>query len=502
MAIYSATNISVLQTRNYASQSTNAVSTAMEKLSSGLRINSAKDDAAGLQLSNRFTKEVSGLAQANRNAADAISLAQVAEGALANNGDILFHIRDLVLRAESGALSQNDRHAIQQEIDAYVEEFYQIKQTSFGDKKLFDGTFGTVSMQVGSESFSAMDISLPSFDEKVFKSESGIEQFDLDRYKGLSPPIPDTEIVIILDISGSMDNTLENAKNAVSDLLYEYSANTVSNTRVGLILYGPTPPATHAVLPLTEINAAGTETIENFIPLVTNGGQEQLHTAFGEASTLFSADTGGNREVVIIASKGDEIVNNAGIRAAGLAAAQSLIDNDITVSSIQVNQSHPDSMNYLESIQALPGNDGTLNKSHDGSDIGSILSDKFESIAAEGVEIGSALSGLRDIDVTERTENAVTIGLTPVWLDVVDSALTKIDSARAHLGAVMNRLNSVINVNSISGENILASRSRIVDTDFAKQTAELTKQQIFQQASSSLLAQANQMSDTALDLLG
>ncbi|KEK27700.1 flagellin N-terminal helical domain-containing protein, partial [Shewanella xiamenensis] len=161
MAITVNTNVTSLSSQKNLNNANNALKTSMERLSSGLRINSAKDDAAGLQISNRLTSQINGLDVAQRNANDGISIAQTAEGAMQTSTDILQRMRDLSLQSANGSNSTEDRAAMQKEISSLQTELTRIADTtSFGGQKLLDGTYGTQKFQVGSNANETISISL------------------------------------------------------------------------------------------------------------------------------------------------------------------------------------------------------------------------------------------------------------------------------------------------------------------------------------------------------
>ncbi|NRA61577.1 MAG: flagellin, partial [Psychrobium sp.] len=158
MALTVQTNVTSLNSQRNLGRSGGALATSMQRLSSGFRINSAKDDAAGLQISNRLTSQISGLNVAIRNAGDGISLAQSAEGALQESTNILHRMRDLSIQAANGSNADEDRRAIQEEMTQLQQELSRIAETTtFGDRKLLDGTFGTESFQVGAKSFETIN---------------------------------------------------------------------------------------------------------------------------------------------------------------------------------------------------------------------------------------------------------------------------------------------------------------------------------------------------------
>ena len=161
MALTVNTNIASLNTQRNLNASSNDLNTSLQRLTTGYRINSAKDDAAGLQISNRLSNQISGLNVATRNANDGISLAQTAEGALQQSTNILQRIRDLALQSANGSNSDADRAALQKEVAAQQAELTRISDTTtFGGRKLLDGSFGTTSFQVGSNAYETIDISL------------------------------------------------------------------------------------------------------------------------------------------------------------------------------------------------------------------------------------------------------------------------------------------------------------------------------------------------------
>ncbi|KTT55568.1 branched-chain alpha-keto acid dehydrogenase subunit E2, partial [Pseudomonas oryzihabitans] len=161
MALTVNTNIPSLNTQRNLQNASSSLATSMQRLSTGSRINSAKDDAAGLQISNRLTNQINGLNQATRNANDGISLSQTAEGAMQQSTNILQRIRDLAVQSANGSNSDADRAALQKEVTAQQNELTRIAQTTtFGGRKLLDGSFGTTSFQIGANAYETIDVTL------------------------------------------------------------------------------------------------------------------------------------------------------------------------------------------------------------------------------------------------------------------------------------------------------------------------------------------------------
>jgi flagellin len=376
MAINVNTNVAAMTAQRYTNNAAEATQRSMERLSSGYRINSAKDDAAGLQISNRLTSQSRGLDMAVRNANDGISIAQTAEGALDESTSILQRMRDLSLQSSNGSNSRSEREAIQEEVAALNDELNRIAETtSFGGNKLLNGSFGNKSFQIGAGSGEAVQMTMGNMRSDTL--EMGGKAYIAEEGK-------------------SADWTVQGAR----DLTLEYT-DTEGQTKS-----------------LT-INAKQGDDLEEVATYI-NGQSEDVKA---------SVDEDGRMQ---------------------LFAANQKVSGDVTIG-------------------------GSL-----GNELG------FEQ--AKNMTV-------RDVDVS-------TIGGSQLAVSVIDGALKSVDSQRASLGAFQNRFSHAINNLDNVNENVNASRSRIKDTDYAKETAEMTKSQILQQASTSVLAQAKQSPSAALSLLG
>ena len=393
MALTVNTNIASLNTQRNLSSSSNALATSLQRLSTGSRINSAKDDAAGLQIANRLTSQINGLGVAVRNSNDGISLAQTAEGALQQSTNILQRMRDLSLQSANGSNSESERTALNSEVGQLKKELDRISNTTtFGGQKLLDGNFGTKNFQVGSAANESISVSIgemsaDSLEGNFFKSAFG---------------------------------------NATA------GAASGGTATVTLAFSGTTPAAT------LDVELAAGDTVAE----VT----DKLAAAINDA----------NLEV--------------GVHKDAAGAYQVISKGDATTSTI----------NALTSITFADGA---------GADAtGATFTTVTASTTAE------TANSVKDIDIT----NAV--GAQSAVL-VIDDALKAIDNQRADLGAVQNRFeNTISNLQNIS-ENVSAARGRIQDTDFAAETANLSKNQILQQAGTAILAQANQLPQAVLSLL-
>ncbi|MDA0148088.1 flagellin [Vibrio sp. LaRot3] len=377
MAVNVNTNVSAMTAQRYLNQATNSQQTSMERLSSGSKINSAKDDAAGLQISNRLNVQSRGLDVAVRNANDGISIAQTAEGAMNETTNILQRMRDLSLQSANGSNSKSERVAIQEEVTALNDELNRIAETtSFGGNKLLNGTFETKSMQIGADNGEAVMLTLN--DMRSDNAGMGGSSYAAANSKGSDWTVA----------AGTQNITM--AFNDVSG-----TAQTIS------------------------IDAKEGDDIEEVATYI-NGQQDFVKASVNEDGKL------------------------------QLFAGQNKVDGAVTLSG------------------------------------------------ALSTDLGMAASGDKTVDTIDVTS----VGGAQEAVAVVDAALQYVDSHRAELGAFQNRFEHAINNLDNINENVNASKSRIKDTDFAKETTALTKSQILSQASSSILAQAKQAPNSALSLLG
>ena len=377
-----------------------SLATTIQRLSSGLRINSAKDDAAGLAISERFSTQIRGLDVAVRNANDGISLAQVAEGSLTEIGNNLQRIRELSVQSANATNSSSDRAALNAEVKQLAAEIDRVaKQADFNGTKLLDGTFTSQLFQVGANAGQAIAI------DKVVNAKADA-------------------------LGGAMFATATFSVPSATD-------GTTALKVVGLQLTNADGAA--VTIDTVDIAATGTAT----------GTRDAAQAALVTAINAKIGETG------VFAESG----------AAGA----------ITLTSVK------DSVGTNGAFKGIAVETGTWTG-------GTGPADVVASTVATTKQYASNL----DISTFKGAQQA---------LEIVDKALTAVNSARADLGAVQNRFTSVVANLQTSTENLAASRSRIRDTDFAKETAELTRTQILQQAGTAMLAQANQVPQNVLSLL-
>ncbi|ARD43640.1 flagellin [Colwellia sp. PAMC 21821] len=494
MALSVITNTASLNAQRNLTRSGEGLATSMERLSSGMRINSAKDDAAGLQISNRLTSQINGLGVAQRNANDGISMAQTAEGAMQESTNILQRMRDLALQSANGSNSVTDREALQKEVSQLQTELTRIANTtSFGDQKLIDGSFGTKSFQVGANANETIELGLGS----TKASEIGTKRFDLS---GATAGLGEASVAATaataatngngvaassIDItgkSGTAVNVLTTAGASASSIAD--SINDVTSTT------GVTADAKSQVQ-LTGLTAGGALSFElNGSVIAANpvstSDYASISTAINEksGSTGVSATLTETGTLVLTDESGadikiDDFKSSGNIVATGLnydssatgSTAITLAGAGTTNSTVIAGTIRLDSTASF----AVTSNDATL-----------------------GADTAVHVSASINVD----SVNLRTQGGAQSSIDVIDSAISQIDAQRATLGAIQNRFSHTISNLANIQENVSASRSRIQDTDFAVETANLTKNQILQQAGTSILAQANQIPQAAISLLG
>ncbi|HDQ4640190.1 TPA: B-type flagellin [Pseudomonas aeruginosa] len=494
MALTVNTNIASLNTQRNLNASSNDLNTSLQRLTTGYRINSAKDDAAGLQISNRLSNQISGLNVATRNANDGISLAQTAEGALQQSTNILQRIRDLALQSANGSNSDADRAALQKEVAAQQAELTRISDTTtFGGRKLLDGSFGTTSFQVGSNAYETIDISLQNASASAIGSyqvgsngagtvasvagtvasvagtatASGIASGTVNlvgggQVKNIAIAAGDSAKAIAEKMDGAIPNLSARARTV-------FTAD-VSGVTGGSLNFDVTVGSnTVSLAGVTSTQDLADQLNSNSSKLgitasINDKGVLTITSATGE-NVKFGAQTGtataGQVAVKVQGSDGKFEAAAKNVVAAGTAATTTIVTGYVQLNS--------------PTAYSVSGT-------------GTQASQVFgNASAAQKSSVASV-----DISTADGAQNAIA---------VVDNALAAIDAQRADLGAVQNRFkNTIDNLTNIS-ENATNARSRIKDTDFAAETAALSKNQVLQQAGTAILAQANQLPQAVLSLL-
>jgi flagellin len=486
MAISVITNVSSLNAQRNLSKSGQGLATSMQRLSSGMRINSAKDDAAGLQISNRLTSQVNGLGVAQRNANDGISIAQTAEGAMSASTDILQRMRELALQSANGSNSGDDRAALQKEVTALQSELTRISETtSFGGQKLLNGTFSGKDFQVGANANETISMSMTNIAAEAIGSE-------------------------VYNLNGSIGGTNVTAAintNGVGAILSGANFNISSNggNTSGAIVLGANDSSSTIA---TAINTATTAANVDVKASVEN-----------EVSATFSATLNGNTAALTVNSQVITVSNFNQTDLTALVGAINdnattgvtarLDDNDLSKMILTGTDDIYLELNSADSVATmdLTSNDSTtyntIAEAATNILVGEVKLTGKEgfSFANAGTEVFATAGANSTLDAVSAIDLGTQIGSQSA-LEVIDAALANIDESRADLGALQNRFGHTISNLANIQENVSASRGRIQDTDFAVETAQMTKNQILQQAGTSILAQANQLPQAALSLIG
>ncbi len=494
MALTINTNVASLNAQRNLARTQRDLSTSMERLSSGLRINSAKDDAAGLAISDRMTAQIRGLNQASRNANDGISLAQTAEGAMQESTNILQRMRELAVQAANATNSAADRAALQSEVNQLKTEMNRIaNSTTFNGLKILDGTFVSQQFQVG-----------PNANETIGVSIQSMAADDLGRYT--------------FDANNTTAN--EGTGTPATAATSAPSINTIAAQT--LTINGSKGEATVAI-------GAG-DTAWTIASSITNAAALTGVTATARTEATLSGLSDSGQVSLTIGSGGNTASVNASVATGDLSELATVINAQSGTTGVTATVSG----GTLTLVQAegkdivledfthttsgatitVTGASGNATNLASGGDDSTRISGTIEFSSPESYTVSSDIADTagsildQPADTTEipPMEEVTQVDISTVEnandaIKIIDAALDKIDAQRGDLGALQNRFESTIaNLQNVA-ENLTAARSRIRDADIAQETSEMTKANILQQAGVSILTQANQTPQLALQLL-
>ena len=484
------TNIASLNAQRNLNKSQMDLNTSIQRLSSGLRINSAKDDAAGLAISTRMGTQISGLAVAVRNANDGISIAQTAEGAMDEMTKSLQRANDLALQSSSYN-TNGDRVSMNQEVTQIIDELSRVvNQTRYNGQQLMTGGF-SADIQVGTAVNETINVSVNNLSPTALGVASSFNTINSVSDAALADRIRNTTDTALNGTSASLNGTVLAAVTAGSSSLNKITAiNAVSgNTGVTAFSYGNSAVASTDVLDADSTGAGG-QTIGNGdltvngVSINGNGANTTLddmvaniNAKSGETGVIAVNETGGaaNQSRLVLINRSGAAIT-VGVNSAAAATATGFAQGTTAVDA---------------------GANGAI-----------VLNQKLNSTTAtyDATGTGTAITGVAATSTTlanapVNSQSISTQAGANLALLAFQSALDQIDGDRAVLGAKLNRLDSTIrNLENVS-ENISAARGRIQDADFASETAKLTRAQILQQAGISMLSQANALPQSALTLL-
>ena len=542
------TNSLSLITQNNINKNQSALSSSMERLSSGLRINSAKDDAAGQAIANRFQSNIKGLTQAARNANDGISAAQTTEGALSEINNNLQRVRELTVQSQNGTNSQSDLDSIQDEIKSRLDEIDRVSgQTQFNGVNVL-AKDGTMKIQVGANDGQTISIDLKKIDSSTLKLTGFNVNGNADKASTVATTADltaggFTAGVTSSDGSTAYSKTVSNAAATAAQVLSSLSTgSTINSANAAGSLNGSNPTVytynadsksfSYDATGLTQANAASALT-------PTGGKTESASVTIGttkqdviidSAGKITAADDGAD---LYIDTTGNLTKNNAGLSAANLATVSGLLKNvdangddlqttiktsdgttfnaaggatgTVDVTGAKLASSAFTSSDFTTTVGAVTvtGNaDGTATNAYmvDGKILTAATTTTTVYAQTDGSITNTAGAKIyKDSEGNFSTENKNSKTADP--LAALDDAISSIDKFRSSLGAIQNRLNSAVTNLSNTTTNLTAAQSRIQDADYATEVSNMSKAQIVQQAGNSVLAKANQVPQQVLSLL-
>lgn len=568
------TNVAAINSQRQLMNSGGALDKAMERLSSGQRINSAKDDAAGLAISNRMTSQIRGLDQAIRNANDGISMIQTAEGAMQEVTNILQRMRELSIQSANGIYSDADRATLNAETQQLKLELDRIADTtSFNGQILLDGSIGKTNLQVGSEANQTIEISVGSFNtsslgglsgDTVGEATTGLAALNLLTAGDLI--INDTSIAA-LTTGTTLNNTLAlmnaslDGKGALASAMVEVVG---TNTGSGVLVAG-TSSLTITVVDGDNLTQSyvltGTNSLKELVAKINNetgieasisdSGRMVLNqtgalsitiadsSTNNEASGLtdgtvnFSmvfTDTSADKRGVkieqgtisaaeILALGIDMQDDNKNLQGATVAAAASVLNKgDLILNGVEIEAitlpgatAAANLAELIIKINEQSAETGVVAFAGTGtSNLGlrSVTGEEISIKYGEGSVAATVAgqTGLQERNASEGGGSVTSIDISTAEgaqksIAILDRAINQVNDTRAGLGAANNRLEFTVNNLANVSEKTSASRSRIIDADFAAETAALSRAQVLQQAATAMLAQANARPEQVLSLL-
>lgn len=626
MALGVITNTPALNAQRNLNQTQSSLNTAIQRLTSGYRINSAKDDAAGSAISNRFTAQINGLNQASRNANDGISMSQTAEGSLQTSTDLLQRMRTLAVQASNDTNSTSDRDSIQTEMDQLYSELDRVASTTqFNGVKLLDGSGGTRTFQVGANSGETMSLTLASATTQSLNlnAYSGLGQLnggrigaiaqndtivingttvtatnatptvtnvaaDINAKTGTTGVTASTYNVVkglanvtgvtggaltiqvgsatavTIDASSSLDQLATNINKQVGGIAatIQDGALVLSNDTGATITVGGTVGNSGLTVGANTgyLSLSSADQSAIAITAGTNTSRFGFNTSTGASVVTGSATTGStlavadnikingvaigattSADAVSLATAINAVSSQTGVKATGSTSVSSngsfgvaLAANVLTINGKDVGVVAIGNTAAL--VTAINGLNIGITAAADTSGIVKLTSNTGSDITIAGTAPGNAgftagtthgtltltgengvdvklsgtTAGLAKLGLVEQggSEEAISRGLSVSTvanasnaIKRIDEALAKIDTQRGTLGAFQNRMQSTISNLANVSENLTGARGRIMDTDFAQETAQMTKMNILQQAGIAMLSQSNQNQQQVLSLL-
>ena len=499
MALVINTNIMSLNAQRNVTNTNNDLATSLQRLSTGLRINSAKDDAAGLGIVDRMTSQIRGMNQAMRNANDAISLSQTAEGAMQESSNILQRMRELSVQSANDSNSSADRGNIQKEITQLQSELNRIASTTtFNGNNILDGTFSGAKFHVGSNANETISVTIGN----LSANSMGAYQSTSLGNVGVISADEDT------DVNNVAGATITVTGLASSDVTYGANASAAEIAQAIENVKGDTGVSASASTSVDIDYSTGVavgEAVSFDLSAVNGAGTAQGSTVNISHTLTSTTDLSGLRDAINAES------TRTGVSASLNTAAGSITltnsdGHNIFINSVSNGTANDNVLDVGATAATFSSSDTLQNNTAGGNSNavvvgGQVSTSSSSSFTVTGTvptfaaaDLAGSLTSVADVDVSTQVGSNTA-------LTVIDEALRNVSDARADLGAVQNRLEFTIsNLGSVA-ENVTAARSRVQDADFAAETANLARSQILQQAGVAMLAQANAAPQSVLALL-
>jgi flagellin len=518
------TNINSLTAQRNLTMNQASLSSAMQRLSSGLRINSAKDDAAGLSISERFTSQIRGLNQASRNANDGISLAQTAEGALGGSSSILQRIRELAVQSANATNSSSDRTALNSEVSQLAAELNRIAGTTqFNGQNLLDGSFSTAVFQVGANANQTITATTANFSTKNYGNyrigalaatststagsltTNSTEGAQLSQAKaGGASRVAGGDITIgATVIKYAAGASAKDAAGAINSYANTTGVTASAKTEVNLETFAINKTYSFQ-LASDNIAADPTKTVGETVAFTVGNGDGTNVTSDSLSSAVASFNDVSGKTGVTAKAVYDTKNSVWAISLTNSSGADIRIINNST-SGTPLDIAGRDTttaakVSLAEVTTKVWGTDDNVVTGELTLDAGKSFTAVDSKAGATGF-LNTATSGDSSQLQTVAEMDVSSVDAANRTLGIVDAAIQAVSGQRATFGALQSRFENTIANLATSGENLSASRSRVQDADFATETANLSRAQILQQAGTAMVAQANQLPQGVLALL-
>ena len=491
------TNVSALRAQAANNANQNLLNTSMQRLSTGLRINSAQDDAAGLAITNRMTAQINGLNQAVSNSNDGLSLVSTGEGALTQTTSVLQRMRELAVQSSNDTNSSADRQYLNSEMTQLKAQIDSIaSQTNFNGQNILDGSFTNKQLQIGSNAGQTMTMNIDSASSSSIGVYQAKEQAlgALTAATGTVPANPVTNAGF--KVKGYIGTSSVSVATG-SD------ARTVASTVNGLTSSTGVTASAVTYAKISALGAAGTVSFQ-----VTGKNNTAVSVSanianVNDLSVLANSFNSASAQTGITAALSSDKSSITLESADGYDIQLASFTTDATTKTVSVTGLDTDGVTSAGSAKTLTSagtdstrivGDLTFSSANAFTLQGSGAATSTADFVSASSTATSQLSAVSSVDVTT-VDNAATA------LNVIDGALSKVSAMNADLGAIGNRLTLTVNALTAASTNTSAAESRILDTDYSAETANLSKAQIISQASTAMLAQANQQPQQVLSLL-